>query len=226
MPNKAGQRRRTRRQNGGLILAGVPRVNLLPSSELERRASVSLGKRWLVGLLATAVVVTSVVAGAHWMRTAAVAELITEQDRTLALNAELAGFAEVSQVLGEDVALTKLRSEAMGNDTDWRRFFATLLDAVPAGAELRDFNLVGGANPVEGGDPSTAIGLIGRLTLASGDPQDLVRFVQRLRALDLTLSADAGSLSSAEEDGYLFVVEFVLDQSNYSGDFSKEEAPQ
>lgn len=219
---KADKATRPRPQKGGLVLAGIPRVNLLPPSELERRATVALGKRWLLGLLATAAVVSSVVAGAYWVRTTATTELLAEQGRTMTLNTELAGFADVSRSIAEQGALVTFRTDAMGNDTEWRRLFKDLLGALPRGADLRDFNLVSGANPVAEADPAKAIGVIGRLTVFSKDARDLDRLVDNLRDLDIALSADAGSLTSTDGDGYTFLVEFVINQAHYSGDFAAE----
>ena len=121
------------------VLSGVPRVNLMPTSELERRATVSLVRRWLLGLLATAAVISAVVAGTNWMRAAATAELIAEQDRTVSLNSELASYATVSQTLAEQAELTAYRTAAMGNDIEWRSFFKTLVAAVPDGSAIQSF---------------------------------------------------------------------------------------
>ena len=79
-----------------------------------------------------------------------------------------------------------------------------------------------GANPSDGADPVSSIGLIGRLTLATDDPQDLARMVRTLRGLDVVLAADAGSLSSEGEDGYTFTVDLVINRAPYSGRFSGE----
>lgn len=205
---------------GGLVLSGVPRVNLLPPSELERRATVSLVRRWVVGVLATAVMVSGAVVGVNALRAAAQLELVLEQARTVDLNNELSGFTHVSRALAEQSELTTYRSAAVGNDLEWRGFVQTLLGAVPKGSQVRDFNLVTGANPAEGSDRTSSIGLIGRLTLATEDTRDVARMVENLRDLDIELSADAGSLSSAGEEGYTYTVEFVVNQTVYSGRFT------
>lgn len=210
----------------GLVLSGVPRVNLLPPSELERRATLSLLKRWVIAVLATAVVVSGVVIAANGVRAVASLELAAEHNRTLTLNAELASFADVSRALAEQAELTTYRGNAMGNDIEWRDFFKTLTSAVPDESDIRDFTLVAGANPVEGADPAIAIGLIGRLTLATTDPQDVARMVKQLRELGVTLAADTGSLSTAGEDGYTYTVEFVVNQTPYSGRLTSEAGPR
>lgn len=39
-------------QASALVLARVPRVNLMPGAEIERRARESLARRWLIALVA------------------------------------------------------------------------------------------------------------------------------------------------------------------------------
>ena len=206
----------------GVILSGVPRVNLLPLSEVERRATRTLLKGWVIGALATAVIASGIVGAANWMRAVADSELAAEEDRTLELNTRLAEFSDVSRALAERGDLASYRTVAAGNDVGWREFLRTLLAAVPADSELRDFNLTVGANPAEGADPATAVGVIGRLTLATTDARDVARMVAKLRELDITLAADTGSLSSAGEDGYTYTVDVVVNQGPYSGRFADE----
>lgn len=209
-------------KGSGLVFAGVPRVNLLPASELHRRAAGALIRRWVAGLLATAVAVSGLVAAAYWERTVAAQQLAAEQARTLDLNGELAGLSHVSRAFAERTALTTLRGQAMGTDIQWRPLFADLTGALPKGAELVGFDLVTGVNPVAEVDPGIGIGLIGRLTVNTNDPADQNRMVDKLRSLDITLAADADTLSSEGENGFSFVVEFVLDQTHYSGDHLPE----
>lgn len=222
-PKTKPETRPKRKPKGsGLAIAGVPRVNLLPASEVQRRAAGVLVRRWAAGLVATAMVVSGLVAVAHWERTVATQQLAAEQARTLDLNGKLADLSHVSRTFAERTALTTLRGQAMSTDTQWRPLFADLTGALPKGAELAGFDLVTGINPVAELDPGSQIGLIGRLTVNTNDPADQNRVVDKLRSLDMTLAADAGPLSSEGEDGFSFVVEFVLNQTHYSGDHLPE----
>ncbi len=211
-----------RTKGSGLVLSGVPRVNLLPPSEIQRRAAGALMMRWVAGLVATAVVVSGLVAAAYWQRSVAADRLAVEQARTTELSSELGALAPVSQALGTRAKLTSLRAQAVGNDLEWRALFSDLRRALPAGTELTGFQLITGANPAEGADPTAEIGMIGQFTVHTDDPADQIRTVDRLRALDIALSADAGSLTSANGGGFDFAVEFVVDQTHYSGAFLSE----
>lgn len=215
---KAPEAKAKRKPKGsGLVIGGVPRVNLLPAGEVHRRAAGALVRRWIAALMATAVVVSGLVAAAYWERSIANRQLAAEQARTLQLNGELAGLAHVNLAFAERATLTTLRAEAMGTDTDWRATFADLTRSLPSDAELTGFELITGTNPVADAGPGTGIGLIGRLTVSTDDPADQDRMVDKLRSLDIALAADAGALTAAGEEGFSFVVEFVLDQTHYSG---------
>lgn len=211
-----------RPKGSGMVIGGVPRVNLLPASEVQRRAAGALVRRWVVGLLATAAVVSCLVAAAYWERTVANQQLVAEQARTMDLNVELAGLSHVSRAFAERTTLTTLRAEAMGTDMEWRPLLTELAGSLPKGAALTGVELITGANPVADAVPGTGIGVIGRLTVSTQDPADQNRAIDKLRGLDIVLSADAGALTATGDEGFSFVVEFVLNQSHYSGDHLAE----
>lgn len=209
-------------KGSGLLIGGVPRVNLLPASELHRRAAGALVRRWVAGLIATALVVSGLVAAAYWERTIAEGHLAAEQARTLDLNIELAGLSHVNQAYAERTTLTTLRGDAMGTDIEWRPLLTDLAGSLPKSATLTGVELSTGINPVADAEPGTGIGAIGRLTVSTQDPADQNRAIDKLRGLDIVLSADAGALTATGDEGFSFVVEFVLNQSHYSGDHLAE----
>ena len=224
---KPAPKAKGRAKGSGLVLAGVPRVNLLPPSEVQRRAAGALVRRWVAGLVATALVVSGLVAAAYWQRSIAAQQLVAEQARSMELNSELAGLSHVSRALATRAELTGLRARAMGNDLEWRKLFADLVGTLPTGATLTGFELITGANPVADAEPSSEIGMIGRLTVHTDDPADQNRMVDQLRALAITLAADAGSLTSVGDDkSFEFLVEVIVDQTHYSGDYLSNEGPR
>jgi len=222
MADKAKPERKPRAKATGRVLSGVPRVNLLPPSEVERRAAAGLARRWAGGLVATALVVSGAVGAAHWVRNSASMELEAERDRTLTLNSELASFSHVSKALADRAALTTMRGEAMGNDTEWRALFKDVTTTIPGGARLEGFAAIPGANPVAGPGRLEGVGAIALLTVWSDDATDQNRMIDNLRKLDQTIWADAGAINADGEDDFTFIVELVVDQSYYSGDFGQE----
>lgn len=222
-PKPKPERKPKGKQKGsGLVLAGVPRVNLLPPSELQRRAAGALARRWVAGLAATALVVSGLVGAAYWQRSIAAEQLAAEQARTMELNGDLAGLSHISKALTTRAKLTDLRTQAMGNDLEWRALFSEFARALPTGAKLTGFELLTGANPVADVEPAAGIGVIGRIIVNTSDPADQNRMIDSLRGLDPVLAADAGSLTAAVDNRFDFVVEIVVDQTHYSGDHLSE----
>lgn len=211
-------------KGSGLVLSGIPRVNLLPAAELQRRSASVLIRRWIAGLAATALVVSGLVAAAYWERSVAEQQLAAEQARTMDLNLQLAALSHVSQAIVDRAALAELRTTAMGNDLVWRPLFADVIRTLPRGAQLTGYELVTGGNPTKDADPATEISLFGQLTVTTADPADQNRMIDKLRTLDSFLAVDAGALTVAEpvEKGYTFIVEVVVNQTYYSGDHLPE----
>lgn len=206
----------------GLVLAGTPRVNLLPPRIIEHRLQVRLTKRWLIGLIVSLLAAGMVGGGAYVMRASAQASLLAEQDRTIQLTAELAGYADVTKALSDRAALTSYRAEAMGNDLEWQAFYETVKRQLPAGVALSSIELTSGANPVTEAERPNTVGMAVRLTLSSSNPIDQDKVVDGLRKLDIAIDANASTLEadSGNDKGYSMVVTFVADQTIYSGRFT------
>ena len=49
-------------------LAGAPRINLLPRSELDRRARERLTRRWVWGVFGAILVALLIIAGTFWLQ--------------------------------------------------------------------------------------------------------------------------------------------------------------
>lgn len=214
-------------RGSGLALAALPRVNLLPPAEVERRTRTALIKRWTAAVAGTVMVALAVVGGSYWILGGAEQELAAEQTRTVQLTQELAGYSDVTRAVADRATLTQFRTESMGNDIAWWPVYRAIIEVLPNGTDLRGFALTPGDNPTDGVDPATVVGLGGELTLWSRDAADQARTVDRLRRLPLALVVDAGRLSAApsdDESGFEFVVTFVANQTVYSGSFAPEGA--
>lgn len=99
-----------RRNGAALALAGIPRVNLMPRAEIQRRERVDLTRGWAIGAGAAVLVALLVIGGAFAWRTMADQRLAAEQARTDALITELAGYADVSAALSDAEALKAFRN--------------------------------------------------------------------------------------------------------------------
>ncbi|MFS2279896.1 hypothetical protein V2S04_03610 [Microbacterium sp. OR21] len=202
----------------GMPVGGLPRVNLLPPTELTRRSNAALGRRWARIVLGAVAVVAALVIGLHALNLIAVTRLAAEQLRTQTLMTELAELAPVSQAMSARIGLQTQREQAMAGDLAWQPVLATLASGVPGGAQITGYDLTAGPAPA-GDDPTTQIGLTGTVTLSSAAPIEFTAATARLRTLEPVSSVDVQNLSN-EEGVYQYAVTVVLDQTIYSGDFA------
>ncbi|WP_127475539.1 hypothetical protein [Microbacterium sulfonylureivorans] len=204
-------------------VGGVPRINLMPRSEVARRERDTVLRGWMWGVLAAIVVALLVIAGAFALKWAADQRLAAEQAETNALLGELAALADVSQALATEQELTGFRAEAMGADFAWAPVVASIAASLPSGAALTGFDLVSGGVP-QGDDPSAEPGLTGTVSVGSANPIDIVAAVRDLRQVPGVLYADGQSVtsSSVTEGAYTYLLTVTFDQSIYSGRYAAE----
>ena len=205
-------------------IGGVPRVNLMPRSEIAKRERDKLTRGWMWGVLAAIVVALMIIAAGFALKWTADQRLAAEQAKSNALLGELAALSDVSNALATEDELIAFRAEAMASDMAWSPILDAIATTLPSGAALTGFELVSGGVP-QGEDPAAEVGLTGTISLASSDPIDIVRTVRTLRDVPGVMLADGQSVtSSAVTDGaYAYVLTITLDQSIYSGEYSIEE---
>ena len=205
-------------------IGGTPRVNLMPRSEIAKRERDSVLRGWMWGVLGAVLVALLIIGGAFALKWLADQRLAAEEAKSDALLSELAGLSEVSKALATEDELTSFRAEAMASDLAWTPVLRAMESTLPDGAALTAYEFVTGGVP-QGEDPTAEVGLVGKITLASGDPIDIVTTARSLRGVPGVLFADGESVtSSAVTDGaYAYVLNVILDQSIYSGEFAVGE---
>lgn len=204
--------------------AGVPRVNLLPRSEVARRGREKLVRLWLWIVLGAIVVALLIVVGSFAFKFFADQRLAAEQARTNELLAEIASLSEVSQALATESELTDFRSEAMVADLAWTPLIAKITGILPADTTLTGFDVaVGGA--AQGDDPTLEQGVVGTVSIDSPTPLDIVAIIRSLRGVEGVLFADGQSVTSSQvsEGQYAYVLDVQFDQSVYSNQYAAEE---
>ena len=206
-----------------LTLGGLPRVNLTPRSEIERRERAALLSRWGWGIAAALLVVVLVASGAFVLQTAADQRLAAENARTNDLLIQVAALAPVREKLTLESELQAYRTQAMGTDLTWSALTATAELALPEDVVLAGFALAPAAVPA-GDDPSAEVGVTGTLTLHSGSPAEIVPYVRALRELPGVMSVvtDGWQLQAETDEGYSYLIRVVVDQSVYTGAFAEE----
>ena len=204
--------------------AGVPRVNLMPPVEIERRRRASLARGWVWGALAAIVVAALIILGAFALKLLADQRLAAEQAQTNNLLLELSSLSEVSGALSTEQELTVFRSEAMGSDFAWAPVVATVSSALPADVRLVGFDVVTNGVP-QSTDPATEVGLVGTLSLESPTPIDLPATVRGIRSLAGVAFVDGRSLTTGQQSvgTYRYELDIALDQSIYSQQYALTE---
>ncbi len=211
-----------------LVVGGMPRVDLMPAAELERRYRRGLLRRWGIGLLAAALVTVLVIAGAMALRIVAETRLAAERARTDASIAEIAALSEVGDTVRTLDDLEAFRTEAMLPDFEWARLIDAVGQTLPANVRIVGFDVTTGAGPdPDAADAASAPGATVLLTLSSPVPFDIVPAIRNIRPLPSILAAD-GREVRYEESGndYRYELTILTDQEAYSGRYAPEPATE
>jgi len=198
----------------------VPRVDLLPASERDRRARRALTRRWIKIGIGAIVLAAVIVAGTVLLSMRADSALSAEQRRTDALLTELAQYQDVASAVSAQRSLEADRATAMATDIDWGDVYGVLRGVLPAGASIEALSLAPGGVPT-GAEGVT--GLASVVQIESKNPSDLATIIDRLHGLKAVTDVSMGRLEGPDEDGlYRYVATVQFDQSVYSGRFASE----
>ncbi len=213
-----------KRATPAVVTGTVPRVNLMPRAETERRERDALARRWGIGVLAAILVVILSVTAAFWLKWTAEQRLAADQLRTNELLTELAALSDVSQALSLRTELRGFRADAMAADLSWSELFADVSAALPAGVAVSGFDLlVGGASV--GDDPATEVAISGTLELTSANPDGMAsaaRALSRVAGVMQINPIDVTSELEGDVRTYTYRLGATFDQTRYSGAFAEE----
>lgn len=207
--------------NQALQAGGVPRVNLLPPAELERRSRRELIMRWFGGAFVAVVLVCSVSAVAFGWAAQATGYLVQQQQTAESLNTQMEQYRDVAHLSSDAAKLTQMRAVAGSNDIDWTSLANEIKAVLPTKVTLTGFRLAPGAAPKANGNPKTEVGLQGTLTFTSDRTAAQAETINKLRTLPGLLSVDAGALTMADKGGYTFEATVSFDQTRYTGRFDQ-----
>lgn len=208
--------------------AGMPRVNLLPPSEVARRERETLAGRWIWAGIGAVILSALLVSGAWVLNQLAQQSLLAEQNRTTTLIAELGGLSEVSGALATDRELRGYLAEAMGSDIVWEGVQATVESALPADVRLVGFDLTPGApapTKLSHEQATDSAGLTGTLTLDSPNTLDIAAVAAQLRTVGAVMRSDANAFaqSTVHDDRYTYTIDIAFDQRVYTERFAAGE---
>ncbi len=203
--------------------APVPKVNLLPQEILDVRRFRGV-QRVLVGAVLGTVAVAGLGVGwaVHGVATAR-DELQATQARTTQLRAEEAKYADVPRVLARVATAERARTQALGRDVLWYRFFDDLAAATPESVSLTSVTVsmdTASAGPGVAADPLTPGGLGSVAFSGTGDLfPDVAKWLESVATVDgldgSTLQSATRS-SDASTDDVTFSSKIVIDDSALS----------
>ncbi len=138
-----------------LVVGGPARVDLLPN-EVRVAQRGARQRVWLGVAVVAAVLITAGGYGAAKVTSIAAAlELSREQDRTVALLAEQAQYAELRTLTGTRQALEDARIAGAFSEIDWMARVAEVQAALPADAVIIEMSLDSGDAMVAYPQPTT-----------------------------------------------------------------------
>ena len=211
---------------------GMPRVDLLPRSEIERREREKLSATWVRICLLAALLAVVLVGGAFAFNLWAQQNLVAEQARSTQLVQQIGALSDVSGALATETELQNFRADAMGSDLAWTAILDKVRSPLLPESAVLGFDLVPGVAPVpaaagaakDDAAAKKAVGLTGTLTIDSPNPLDLGPYVRNLRGVAGVLAADANAVvtSPSTPGRYTYTVDITFDQTVYSDRFVKE----
>lgn len=103
-------------QASALVVARIPRVNLMPGADRERLARESLMRRWLLVLLMAIAAVAFACAGATLLAWDAGQRVADERARAAVLTREVESLGEISGAIRLRAELESFRTAILGTD--------------------------------------------------------------------------------------------------------------
>lgn len=205
-------------------LGGVPRVNLMPRTEIARRERDRLVGLWAWLVLAAILLALLIIGGAFALKYFADQRLAAEEARTNVLLTEIASLSDVSRALATESELIGFRTEAMATDLVWAPVLAKVGSVLPPDTVLSGYDLAVGGVP-QGDDPAVEQGIVGTVSIDSATPLDIVGIIRSLRGVEGVLYADGQSVTESQvtEGRYAYLLNVEFDQTVYSGAYAADE---
>jgi hypothetical protein len=204
-----------------LPIGALPRVDLLPPSEMRRRDMMARARTWLFIGLGTLAVALLAVGGAFAYNVTATVRLGFEQARTQQILVAIAELSEVSRAIALRTELSQMGTQAMAGDLEWSRVIGTIEERLPDGVSIIDYALLAGPVPEEGVDAASSTGAFGTVTVSSAQPLAFVDVTRSLREVESVRVTEVAELLRVDDGPfYEYRVEFTIDQSVYTGAFA------
>lgn len=125
----------------GLVVGGVPRVDLLPPEIKKERASTIMRRRLMIALVGVIAVVVVGTGAATVLSMQAQAALQDEQGRTASLLAEQAKYREVRTVQAQVGLIQAAQQVGASTEIDWKKYLQRVQATLPASVTIDTVSL-------------------------------------------------------------------------------------
>jgi hypothetical protein len=210
--------------DGGLILGGEPRINLLPPEVVAQASDRSLRRKLILATAGVLVLVLIGVGGAFVHATSSALRLVAAQTDTTDLLSEQSKYVAVRQV--EAQVETALAARAVGGwtEVDWKAYLQGMRAVLPADVGI-DAIAVDSTSPLTVYAQPTAPlqeARVATLTVTMVSPglPTVPEWLDALHTLPGMADAVAGSITAGDTGGYTVVVTMHIDSDAFSGRFT------
>lgn len=210
--------------NDGLVLGGVPQVDLLPAEVRAASAVRVVQKRLAVGLVGVAAVVVLAIGASSVFALASGARLVEEQAATDSLLAEQRRFIEVRRVQQALVAVVDAERVGSWTEVQWRDYLKAVQASLPPGVAIVSTTVVA-ASPIEEFSQATAPLQNPRIatltfTAESSTLPDVPKWLEGLAALPGYAGANPDSVTLKEDTNvYTVGITMQVNASALAGRF-------
>lgn len=204
----------------------VPRVDLLPPSERERRLERSLIKRWSYWVLVVVLVLAAAAGGSYYLLQISRADLDAANARGTELSSQLEQYSDVANTLSQKNALQQFQTQALSTDIAWGSVYQQLTSQLAVGNTITDVAFTPGAAPANASAPSTSTaGLTVTLTAKGTSIDDAAVSVKNLQSASSVIDVQMASVTAASgttdaDTGYQYQLTVVFNQTVYTGNYA------
>lgn len=116
----------------GLVIGGVPRVDLLPPEVRAHGKSKTLRRGLVMGVLGVTLLVILGVGGASFLALQSQSALAAEQARTTSLLSQQSKYVELRKMQSEATLIKAAQSVGASTEIDWKAFLDNIQATLPA----------------------------------------------------------------------------------------------
>lgn len=198
----------------GIEVGGPVLIDLTPESYIEIIATRRHGKRWIYAVVAVLVGSLFAFAMFYAQYLAVNIQLSSEQDLHQQLDAQIAEYSEVNDVMRERENAESSLQAVASNEIDWSKAYRNIQDALPNDTTISRMAVDVNENP--GALVSAAV----QIDLTSGSTMSYADALGMVSDLEEVSSVTISGMTRSGEGLYTFSMAFTYDESIHTGRFN------